>query len=356
MANQIDLYNSSQETWLKYVFSLIYRLSSNYEILENCQAEMLSAVKSPYESIKVNIGPHTYINTVKFKCQNSTDTTQSFLFIPGFGMGFGTFVKNFDILVEFSDVYAIDLLGFGLSSRPTFSSVPEEIVDQFTQSIEDWRLALGIQKLILVGHSFGGYIATQYAINYPKNVTHLILIEPWGFPPKQSNQGDFLNRTKIKVSPVTFAIAKFQLKFLLPFAFVRITSRFAAYFFRKMRPDLIRIFRDVLSSKTIVDYFVHYNSQYPSGEIAFSALHIPMGWSRVPLLPERIKQLDSEVGINFIYGSRSWMSCESCDTVKHILTRNKLEMVVIDGASHHVYAEKVGEVNQILVGICQKLF
>jgi alpha-beta hydrolase superfamily lysophospholipase len=35
--------------------------------------------------------------------------------------------------------------------------------------------------MILVGHSFGGYIAGNYAVRYEKYLSKLILLSPCGF-------------------------------------------------------------------------------------------------------------------------------------------------------------------------------
>ena len=73
-------------------------------------------------------------------------------------------------------------IGFAGSSRPTFSSNALEAESQYVESIEKWRKKMGLQKFILLGHSFGGFIAAAYALQHPDQVAHLILADPWGFP------------------------------------------------------------------------------------------------------------------------------------------------------------------------------
>lgn len=74
---------------------------------------------------------------------------------------------NYESLSKNRPLYAFDLLGFGKSSRPTFSKKPEEAEELFVNSIEEWRREVGIDKMILLGHSFGGYLVSSYAIQHP---------------------------------------------------------------------------------------------------------------------------------------------------------------------------------------------
>ena len=100
----------------------------------------------------------------------------------GFGAGLGFFILNYKYLSQKRNVYAIDLLGFGRSSRPKFPNDPIETENMFVESIEQWRINMGLEKVNLLGHSFGGYISALYALKYPDNLNHLILADPWGFP------------------------------------------------------------------------------------------------------------------------------------------------------------------------------
>ncbi len=63
-----------------------------------------------------------------------------------------------------------------------FTEDPETNENMFVEYLEKWRLAMGLEKFILLGHSFGGYLSAAYSIKYPMHVRHLILNDPWGIP------------------------------------------------------------------------------------------------------------------------------------------------------------------------------
>ncbi|PIA15663.1 alpha/beta-hydrolase [Coemansia reversa NRRL 1564] len=110
----------------------------------------------------------------------------------GYFTGLGFFFRNIHELsrVPGWDVYAIDWLGMGRSSRPPYNSRREESEDArvahaenfFIESLEEWRQRMGIERMTLCGHSFGGYMSALYALKYPERVEKLVLVSPIGVP------------------------------------------------------------------------------------------------------------------------------------------------------------------------------
>lgn len=83
------------------------------------------------------------------------------------GAGVAFWVLNLDAFAADRPVYAIDILGFGRSSRPVFTSDAKIAEEQLVKSIEEWRREMNIQQMILLGHSMGGFLATSYTMTYP---------------------------------------------------------------------------------------------------------------------------------------------------------------------------------------------
>ena len=107
--------------------------------------------------------------------------------LHGFGAGFLQFYKNLDHLHEERRLLALDLPGFGRSTRVSFTPRAEEVEEEMVAHLETWRRVMGLERFILLGHSLGAFFACSYAIRHPNRVHHLILVDPWGFfpPPKR---------------------------------------------------------------------------------------------------------------------------------------------------------------------------
>lgn len=147
-------------------------------------------IKSPYNGRFVNIGEdwglkENNIWTIEIERQQSASRDDAdadaeplpIVLVHGFAAGVGMWSLNLDELAKDRKVYAFDLIGFGRSSRPQFDfSNPEEVEYSVVSSFERWRIGVGLnRKFILLGHSFGGYLALSYALAFPEHVAHLIL-------------------------------------------------------------------------------------------------------------------------------------------------------------------------------------
>jgi proline iminopeptidase len=71
----------------------------------------------------------------------------------------------------------IDERGSGRSSK--LEDVTQYTVENMVEDVESVRIALGLGKISLLGHSYGGALAQAYAFKYQKNLTHLILASTW---------------------------------------------------------------------------------------------------------------------------------------------------------------------------------
>ncbi|RMZ88896.1 hypothetical protein DV736_g3874, partial [Chaetothyriales sp. CBS 134916] len=118
-------------------------------------------------------------------------TADNLVILHGYGAGLGFFYKNFEPLSRAKGwhLYALDLLGMGRSSRPPFRIQAKgrdqqiaEAEDWFVDSLEEWRASNKIDKMTLLGHSMGGYMAVCYALKYPGRLNKLILASPVGIP------------------------------------------------------------------------------------------------------------------------------------------------------------------------------
>jgi len=72
--------------------------------------------------------------------------------------------------------FAPDLLGFGESDRPQI----HHSIDLQVECIAEFLQALRLEKVYLVGHSLGGWIAASYALQYAEQVEGLVLLAPEG--------------------------------------------------------------------------------------------------------------------------------------------------------------------------------
>lgn len=74
--------------------------------------------------------------------------------------------------------YALDLLGHGESPKP--GQLEHYTSDSLFAHMQKWIDSLNFNEpAILIGHSLGGYLSLQYALQYPERVRALVLVNPF---------------------------------------------------------------------------------------------------------------------------------------------------------------------------------
>ncbi|NKJ34912.1 proline iminopeptidase-family hydrolase [Rhizobium sp. SG570] len=98
-------------------------------------------------------------------------------------------------------VVAFDQLGTGASDRPTDPAL--WTIGRYVEETETVRKVLGLGKVHMLGHSWGGWLAIDYALTYPENLRTLILEDTVADMPHLISE---LERLRAALGPETVAM------------------------------------------------------------------------------------------------------------------------------------------------------
>ncbi len=117
----------------------------------------------------------------------------------------------------------------GRSVGPEVTSMTWE---NLTADAEALRQVLGFEKWAVLGHSFGGMVALEYALRYPQSLSHLILMDTCGDARwTQHNAPEILAKRGYSAAAV-HAARRFFNGQLAPKEFFPVTMKFArAYYY-----------------------------------------------------------------------------------------------------------------------------
>jgi pimeloyl-ACP methyl ester carboxylesterase len=108
--------------------------------------------------------------------------------------------------------------------------------------------------MIILGHSFGGFLSSCYALKYPQHTKALILADTWGYSERNTNiQYRLIVKVAIKLA-----------QYISPFSILRGTGPLGLSLFKKARPDFRIKFIDILGNTDLIyEYIYHSNRQAP---------------------------------------------------------------------------------------------
>ena len=268
---------------------------------------------------------------VQSKIQGGRKSRVPLVLLHGYMNGCLYFYRNlFGLGRYFDSIYSLDMLGWGLSSRPRFDALRDSSREMteafFVESLEAWRIAKGVDKMILAGHSMGGYISVAYTEKYPQHVERLILISPAGVPeqPQHSQQphserlenGKVMNHDS-SMSSAFHDMGRRITKDIFTHVFHNyslgdvIRSLPSSYVMKRVRDYVKRRFGDRIQmtpdEQDALSNYLYWNNVLPgSAEYCISRFLTPrVLFGQAPTV-HRIPQLKVK-SVAFLYGDNDWM-------------------------------------------------
>lgn len=240
---------------------------------------------------------------------NISDNTQVLLLLHGIGASAERWLPVVPGLSRYFKVIIPDIIGFGYSDKPTV----EYTLDFFIEFLQDFLDKLNIQNFSLVGSSFGGWMAMEFAMRFSRRVDKLVLAAPAGLMQFSTHVLDEY------IMAALYPTRENTLKAFMDMAF---------------NPDIV-------TEDTVAD-FVN-RMRLPNAKYAF--MSTLLGIRDSPTLNERLPKI--LMPTLFIWGKNDNMIPLQC--LKDYTQAPRAELVVINDCGHSPFVEKPREFNEAVL-------
>lgn len=238
------------------------------------------------------------------------------LFLHGWLGSWRYWLPSMEVVARHFRTYAFDLIGFGDTMhrgvQPSIATYAEQVI-RFLD-------ALGIEKIMLVGHSMGGMVSLKTALTYPERIDRVVTV---GAPIVGSSLAPLLKLTAF--APIARAMH------LTP----AITKRLFRHFLSEAaEQDMLEILED---------------SVKPTAESIRASVRSMMRTDLRPLLP------DLRVPTLVIHGTRDDIVMPSqISVIRQALPGSPLlRQLSIDGSRHFPWVDRPDEFHAALLAFLQ---
>lgn len=270
------------------------------------------------------------------------------ILVHGYGGGLGFFLNNFSKLASEPNwcIHAVDLLGYGCSSRPPFKLAKpdvEHVEKWFHDSHQEWLQLRGLEdlreKTIVVAHSMGAYLMATYGIlRDPKFCRKMLMVSP----------GAVIKHRKQVPVPAYFA--RLWERNYSPFSLVRNAGPLGS---KLVSGWSSRRFADLPSAQSkLLHRYAYGIFQSPgSGEYMLNYLLAPGANARHPLADRGVHKLECD--LLWVYGKEDWMDKYGGELCSEVINsyrgREQSRVIEVDNSGHHVYLDNTSAFNSLVV-------
>ena len=253
---------------------------------------------------------------IRYDEYGNKDNNKHILFIHGLGSSSIVWRDIPEALYEHFHTIAVDLIGFGKSDKPEL----DYTIRYFSQFIKSFLEKIEIKdqgKITIIGHSLGGYIAAEYAIENRTKVEKLVLID----------SSDMLKQPTPLLEQYLCAVLE--------------TDTILRY------KKVTRIFEDLLAERSrllpvIPDIFIGTIGE-PGAKHAFQSAYKN---STKSIDLERLKQIE-DIPCLIIWGENDNL-IPSTHSVKFKETLKDAKILMVHNAGHSPFVEKTSIVYEKL--------
>lgn len=173
---------------------------------------------------------------------------QNILILHGWGRSLGEWIPIAQKLSLTHKVTLLDFPGFGSSEEP---SIPWDTYD-YTNLVLGFIEKMEINKPIILGHSFGGRIATIIAANNPEKLSSIILVDAGGIHIKELLVQLQILLYKLFIKPIKLLIPK-RMRALFGSSDYKVLSGVMRISFIKIvNQDLRHLFSKIKNPVTVI--------------------------------------------------------------------------------------------------------
>jgi len=260
--------------------------------------------------------------------------------VHGFMMGAAAFFKWLPLLAQERTVYVIDIIGMGGSGRPPFDAKrisAEEAENLLVDPFECWAQAMGLTSFTLLGHSFGGYVCSAWALKHPGRVNCLGLLSPLlGFSDDRIAHFEQREDVSWQRRALRCIIDTAWARNITPQSVVRWVPGAKGWFerasvrrFQSMASDVSEEEGRLLSAYVVATMDMPSSTEQ-AATVCFGPLLRP-----VEVAGGTIKRRLSKLPVRIfaLYGDRDWMDRASA------LELPNCEFIELPGSGHHLYLD-----------------
>lgn len=282
--------------------------------------------------------------------------------VHGYGAGLAYWWRNLAALAEQNRVYAIDLPGFGRSSReplqpradPDPGAEPAEAdVDAaesyFVDAIAEWRERVGVDRFVLCAHSFGGMVAGVFAVRHPEAVAHLALVSPFGLPGQPTIRPELRADSRARVAVRT--VERAWRGGITPNRVMSVLGPAGEAAVQWALSGRLRGLNDG-ERRAAAGYSYQLWAAEEAGEGALATLYHPFGWARRPL--ER-RLLGVGTTVSFVYGAHDWMDSRPAERLALADPERFTGVSVVPGGGHNMFVESPGAFDSVIAATLERV-